>query len=820
MTQREIELKWQKKWQETKLYSFDKTKMDKKYYLLEMFSYPSAATLHLGHWFNYSLADSFGRFKSMQGYNLFHPMGFDAFGLPAENYALKTGIHPKTSTYQNMEIMKKQLTSTGATFDWDYYLATCDPSYYKWTQWIFTKLFENGLAYQKHAPVNWCPSCMTVLANEQVVDNKCERCASEVVRKEMTQWFYKITAYAERLLNDLEKLDWPEKTKIAQRNWIGKSEGAELEFALEDGQKITVFSSRPDTLFGVSFLAIAPEHPLVKTLTKPSEAKAVEKYLLEASKKDEITRQSLAEEKTGVFTGSFATSPLSNKQVPIFVADYVLGSYATGAVMGVAAHDERDFDFAKKYNLEIIQVIKNPSGDTALPFVEEGILTASNNFSGQTSKQAKQNITEALEEAGLGRKKVNYRLRDWSVSRQRYWGAPIPIIYDKDGKAHAVPEDKLPVTLPDITEYKPKGTSPLGQSQEFMNTTVPGTNEPGIRDADTLDTFNCSSWYFLRHPSANLDSAPFDKEITNKIGPVDKYVGGMEHATGHLLYSRFITKFLFDLGYLNFDEPFQSLIHQGMILGSDGQKMSKSKGNTVNLDPYVEQYGSDALRLYLAFGFKFVDGGPWDDSGIKNTSKFLERVERIVSKYAPKNLEALKQEKTLIQEINQNQHNHIENLEFVLNNSIKEAQESYEDFAFNLVVARIMELTNAIYKYDLEQEVSYNHIKDAIEKLLLILAPLAPHFAEQKWEEFGNAYSVHKQPYPAFNKAKLVKDEVEIAVQVNSKIVSRVMVKSSATQDEAVQSANQDEKVANALDGKQVVKIIYVKDRLLNIICK
>lgn len=804
MTPIEIEKKWQQKWAKDKTYSFDKTNLSKKYYLLEMFSYPSGATLHLGHWFNYSLADSFGRYKAMQGYNVFHPMGFDAFGLPAENYALKTGIAPSESTAKNMEKMKMQLSSMGATFDWDYTLATCEPNYYKWTQWLFIKLFEKGLAYQKFAPVNWCTSCNTVLANEQVIDGHCERCNSPVIRKEMTQWFFKITDYAERLLEDLNKLDWPEKTKIAQRNWIGKSVGTEIDFLLENGEKITVFTSRIDTIFGVTYLVLAPEHELAKKITTKEQQKQVDEYILQASKKDEITRQSVAGEKTGVFTGAYAINPLNNKKVPIFVGDYVLSTYATGAVMGVGAHDERDYVFAKKYNLDIVQVIKN--GSDKLPNTENGTLVNSDEFNGQSSEIAKEKITEKLKKLGMGRKKVNYKLRDWSVSRQRYWGCPIPIVYDKNKKPYAISEKDLPILLPKVSNYRPKGTSPLALNEKYMQTTLPNSNEKAIRDADTLDTFVCSSWYYLRYPSANNNNEPFGKEITNKILPVDKYVGGMEHATGHLLYSRFITKFLYDNGYINFDEPFKSLIHQGMILGADGQKMSKSKGNTINLDEYVQEFGADALRLYLAFGFNFTEGGPWNDSGIKTMSKFLERVERIVDKYAKLS-------------DNQNENGDYE-LEYVQNNTIKECVQNFENFAFNSAVARIMELVNAIYKYDQKANVNVKLIKQAINDLILLLAPFAPHTAEEFWQKMGNNYSVHKQSYPKYDESKLQKEEVELAIQVNSKIITRIFFKANEKEENIVEKCLKDEKIKNIINNRQIKKTILIPNRLLNLIVK
>lgn len=803
-----IEQKWQKRWEESGLYKFDKNSNKPKYYLLEMFSYPSGATLHLGHWYNYSLSDTFGRYKTLKGYNVFHPMGFDAFGLPAENYALKTGIHPRVSTEKNMEIMERQLSQIGATYDWDYKLATCKPEYYKWSQWLFTKLFEKGLAYQKYSPVNWCTSCQTVLANEQVVNGSCERCGSEVIRKNMTQWFFKITDYAERLLKDLDKLDWPEKTKVAQRNWIGKSVGAEIDFKTEKGHTITVFTSRPDTLFGVSWIVLAPEHELVLKLTTKENLDAVKEYIYQASKKDDVTRQSTTAPKTGVFTGSYAINPINNKKVPIYIADYVLSTYATGAVMGVAAHDERDYEFAIKYGLEIIKVIENEKEKTVLPYIHSGIMVNSGKYNGLKNEDAKDAIVKDLEAMNVGRFKVNYKLRDWSVSRQRYWGTPIPIIYDENGVPTAVPEKDLPVLLPESMDYKPDGQSPLAKNEKFVNTIHPITKKPAKRDTDTLDTFVCSSWYFLRYPSANRNDVPFDKEITNKMLPVDKYVGGMEHATGHLLYARFITKFLYDNGYIDFDEPFISLVHQGMILGSDGQKMSKSKGNTVNIDEYVKFYGSDALRLYLAFGFNYIEGGPWNDSGIKSMSKFIDRAERIILK--AKNLES---ESTVYG-------NEEKELDYVRNYTIKEVERNLENFEFNCAVARIMELVNALYKYDQTGIKNVELFKNTINDLVILLSPFAPHFAEEMFEQLGHTHSVHKQTFPVYDESKLVKQEVEIAVQVNSKIITRMLVGTNMTEQEVVDLAVNNEKVANVLEGKKIVKQIYVQNSLINLIVK
>ncbi len=803
MNFKEIEKKWQKDWADKNIYKFDENKLDKKYYLLEMFSYPSAARLHLGHWWNFGLSDSFGRFKRMQGYNVFQPMGFDAFGLPAENYAIKTGIHPETSTRQAMKDMEVQLKTMGATFNWEYEIKTCDPEYYKWTQWLFIQLYKNGLAYQKYSPVNWCTSCNTVLANEQVVDGVCERCKSTVVKKDLTQWFFKITDFAEEMLEGLNRIDWPEKTKISQRNWIGKSIGAEAVFVTTDNKhQIKVFTSRVDTICGVSFVVIAPENALVKELTTAEHKKEVEEYCFKASTKDDITRTCTTDEKTGVFTGSYCFNPVTKKKVPVFVADYVLNSYGTGAVMGVAAHDSRDFLFAKKYNLDVIEVIEN----NGLPFCDDGILKNSGEFSGLTSAVAREKITNYLESVDLGNKKTNYKLRDWSVSRQRYWGCPIPMIHCEHCGTVPESEENLPVRLPEKIDYTPDGRSPLGKSEEYMNCTCPKCGRPARRDPDTLDTFVCSSWYYLRYPNASNNDVAFDKNFTNKMLPVDKYVGGIEHATSHLLYSRFITKFLYKMGYINFDEPFKSLVHQGMILGKDGQKMSKSRGNTVNASDLVDEYGSDALRLYLMFGFNYLEGGPWSEDGIKNMVKFMERVERLVNSYVNET------SNTGVYGTNE------EDLEFVLNNSIKNCISSMEDFGFNTYVAKVMELVNALYKYDSLPEKNRTIYTNAVESLIKMLAPVTPHFAEELWQITKHTDNVVNQKFPTLDETKLVKKEVEIVVQINSKIVSRIVVPTDIEQDEALLLAEMDSKVSELINGKELRKIIYVKNKLINII--
>lgn len=806
----QIEKKWHDYWEKNKVYKFDKTKLDKKYYLLEMFSYPSGAKLHLGHWWNFGLSDSFGRFKRMQGYNVFHPMGFDAFGLPAENYAIKTGIHPSDSTKANIAKMEEQLKTMDATYDWDYEIKTCEPDYYKWSQWLFLELYKNGLAYQKYAPVNWCPSCNTVLANEQVIDGECERCGSTVEHKKLTQWFLKITDYAERLL-DHSKIDWPAKTVTLQKNWIDKSVGGEIAFKLENGEgEIRTFTSRADTLYGVTYIVVAPEYPELDKLVTENQKAEVENYILESIKKDEITRTSTATPKTGAFTGSYVLNPLTDEKIPVFVGDYVIGSYGTGAVMGVAAHDTRDYDFAVKYNLPIKRVIQGKTDE--LPYTELGTLVNSGEFDGLDSKTAITKILEKLESLGKGNKKTNYRLRDWSVSRQRYWGCPIPIIHCPHCGAVAVPEKDLPVTLPYNVDWSPKGTSPLASIDEYMNCKCPHCGADAKRDPDTLDTFICSSWYFLRYPNAKNDKEIFDKDFTNKILPVDKYVGGIEHACGHLLYSRFITKFLYDKGYINFDEPFKSLVHQGLILGSDGVKMSKSRGNTVSPDEIVETKGTDILRLYLMFGFNYLEGGPWNDDGIASVEKFADRLCRILDKileYKEENTEVYgKAEKEL---------------EYVLNNSIKCVTEDFEKFSFNTAIARIMELVNAMYKYDALETKNTKLLRKVALDCILLLAPATPHLCEEYFEKFvgfGEVKTIFDMPYPICDEKKLVKDEIEIALQINNKIITRIEIASTLTDEEIEKVVRENDKIKEALGDKKIVKVIVIKGRLVNCIAK
>lgn len=803
-----VEKKWQTRWADEKLYSFDKSRIDKKYYTLEMFSYPSGAKLHAGHWYNYGPSDSFARFKRMQGYEVFEPMGFDAFGLPAENYAIRTGVHPEDSTLKNIDTMEKQLKKIGGMFDWDYEIKTCLPDYYKWTQWIFLELYKNGLAYRKEAPVNWCPSCSTVLANEQVLDGKCERCNSEVIKKNLTQWFFKITNYAEELLQDLDTLDWPQKTIAMQKNWIGKSVGGEVEFALENGETFRVFTTRADTLYGVSYVVLAPEHPLVDKLVTAEHKKAVTEYKESCAKTSEIDRLSSTREKSGVFIGAYAINPINNERVPIWIADYVLYSYGTGAVMGVPSHDERDFAFATKYNLPITRVIAATNGEGELPYCGQGVLVNSGEFDGIASEKAREGILDKLEGMGKGGKKVNYRLRDWLVSRQRYWGCPIPIIHCEHCGEVPVPVEDLPVKLPHNVDFTPDGKSPLSKCNEFVNTVCPICGKPAKRDADTLDTFVCSSWYFLRYPDAHNTEKAFDSELINKMLPVDKYIGGAEHACMHLLYARFFTKALRDLGYLNFDEPFKSLVHQGTILGTDGMKMSKSRGNVVSPDDSVSRVGADAFRLYLMFGFSYVEGGPWNDNGIDSIVKFMDRVERIVNKiygYPIGKTEYGREEKEL---------------NYLRHSTIKRVTDDMEVFSFNTAIARIMELVNGLVKYDQLNDKNFKLMRDTASDLIGLLAPLAPHFAEELNENIGNKKSIFNMPYPKYDESALVKDSYELAVQINSKVRSKIEVPSDSDDKAIVEIAMNNDAVKPFLDGKTVVKTIVIPKRLVNIVVK
>ena len=809
---KKVDEKWQKRWKESGTYKYNMDDKKEKFYTLEMFSYPSGAKLHLGHWFNYAPADSFARLKKMQGYNVFHPMGFDAFGLPAENYAIKTGIHPEDSTKKNIETMKRQLEEMGGSYDWDYSVETCMPDYYKWTQWLFLQLYKAGLAYKKEAPVNWCDSCKTVLANEQVIGGRCERCDSQVERRKLSQWFFKITDYSEELLKGLDTLDWPESTKKVQVNWIGKSEGSEVKFKCEDNKhEITVFTTRVDTLCGVTYIVIAPESDLVQEITTEEYKEGVQNYIKETSKLSEIERLSTEKEKTGAFTGAYAINPINGERVPIWIADYVLEDYGTGSVMAVPAHDTRDFEFATKYNLPIKQVIESKDGSKVeLPFTEYGVLINSGKYTGLESSEARKKITEDLEKTNQGKISINYRLKDWLVSRQRYWGAPIPIIYCEKCGIVPVPEEDLPVLLPYDVEFTPDGESPLRKSSEFMNCTCPKCKGKALREADTLDTFVCSSWYELRYPDSKNSKKPFDPELINKMLPVDTYVGGKEHAAMHLIYSRFITKALRDLGYLNFDEPFKRLVHQGMILGPDGNKMSKSKGNTVSPEEYIEKYGSDIFRMYIMFGFDYRQGGPWDENGIASMVKYFTRLEQLIQKVNEIKNQTSKQEIEMPEK----------ELLRLKNQTIKSMENDIEDFRFNTAIARSMELSNKISEYMRSKEINVDVLLNVVKTFVTLLAPLAPHFSEELWEKLGEKDFVYNQKWPEVNESELNGGTKEIPVQVNGKLKCCVTVNAEESEDKILEIIKNSDKVKELLDKHEIVKEIYVPGKIYNLVVK
>lgn len=805
---RESDMRWQARWEGDRLYQFDRERVADKLYCLEMFSYPSGANLHIGHWWNYGLTDSWARVKRMQGKEVFQPMGFDAFGLPAENYAIKTGVHPYDSTMQNIETMRRQLRTMGATFDWDYEVVTCDPDYYRWTQWLFLKLMEKGLAYRKEAPVNWCPSCSTSLANEQVNGGQCERCGSEVTKKDLTQWFFRTTAYADELIEGLDTVDWPEKTKIMQRNWIGRSTGARISFKLVGHyETLDVFTTRADTLLGCSYMVLAPEHPLVDHLTSPEAWAALSEYKESTKRLSEIDRLSTVKEKTGVFIGAYAEHPVTGNRLEVWIADYVLATYGTGAVMAVPGHDERDFEFAAKYNLPVPRVIAaaTPGQGDELPFVEYGVLVNSGVYDGLSSEEAKIRIVEDLAE--MAEQTVTYRLRDWLVSRQRYWGAPIPVVYCDSCGTVPLREDDLPVRLPYEVDFTRDGKSPLAKSEQFLNTVCPSCGGAARRDPDTLDTFVCSSWYFLRYPDNRNEAMAFDREWINRMMPVDMYVGGPEHACMHLLYARFVTKALRDMGYLDFDEPFKRLVHQGIILGADGEKMSKSRGNMVSPDGYIDAYGSDVFRMYLQFGFNYIEGGPWNDGGLRAVARFVERIERFVERLSGWTSGA--------SELGRAE----KELNFVLHSAIKGITADVEYFGFNTCISRLMELMNALYKYDQDvTEKNVGFVREVTETFVRLMAPFAPHFAEELWQELGRSGSIHNERWPVYSEMCLVLDTMELAVQVNGKIRDRIEIASDAGEEAIREAALRAEKVAPVLEGKNIRKVIIVKGSLVNIV--
>jgi len=813
----EIEKKWQQKWAEDRLYEITEDNTRPKWYALTMFPYTSG-DLHIGHWYAEAPADVRARFKRMQGYNVLHPMGFDAFGLPAENAAISRGIHPFTWTMQNIDNMRRQLKSIGAVYDWSREVITCLAEYYKWTQWLFLKLYENGLAYRGKAPVNWCPRCQTVLANEQVVNGFCERCGTAVTRQDLEQWFFRITNYADELMQH-NGIDWPERIKIMQRNWVGKSVGAEISFALDypevKEKEIRVFTTRPDTTFGVTFMVLAPEHPLVAKLTSPDRKAEVEDYIDRSRQQTEIERLSTEKEKDGVFIGAYVINRLNGEKVPIWIADYVLLSYGTGAVMGVPAHDERDFAFAKKYDLPIRLVIAPPGWqgeELEEAYTEPGTMVNSGQFNGLPSQQGIEAVSDFLQEKGYGGRATTYRLRDWLISRQRYWGAPIPMIYCPDCGVVPVPEEDLPVLLPEDAEFKPTGESPLKYCEQFVNTTCPRCSSPAKRETDTMDTFMCSSWYFLRYTSPHCDTAAFDPDKVKYWLPVDLYTGGAEHAVMHLFYARFFIKALRDMGLVDFDEPFTRLFNQGIII-AERQKMSKSRGNVITPDEYVSELGADVVRAYLMFLAPWEQGGEWNDSGISGISRWLNRVWNLV-------LEPYRMKETPAPEdFREDEKAHVE-LQRITHQTVRKVTNDLEKLRFNTMIAALMEFTNYLAKAREAAQVTDSACKEALDTLLLLLAPTAPHLAEELWQRTGHEYSIHNQSWPQWDEALAKEEEFTLPIQVNGKLRDRITVPVSITEAEAKQIALESQRVKPYLGGKEPAKIIYVPGKLVNLVVR
>jgi len=845
----EIEAKWQKVWAQSGLFKMNPKTPKPKYYCLMMFPYPSAA-LHVGHGRNYIIGDVVARYKIMKGYNVLAPMGWDAFGLPAENAAIKGAEHPRTSTLRNIATMKKQLYGWGVGYDWDREVASCLPEYYKWTQWIFVKMFEKGLAYKKFSLVNWCPSCQTVLANEQVIDGCCERCDSKVKEKDLEQWFFKITAYAERLLADLKKLDhWPERVKMMQENWIGKSAGTEIYFKLAGTEdQIACFTTRVDTIYGATYMVLAPEHPLVKKLVKGTEyEKKVEQFLEMVSGENKIERAAADKEKNGMYIGKDVVNPYNGKKIPLWIADYVLMEYGTGAVMAVPAHDQRDFMFAKKYGLPIQIVIQKndeastssnhplpsmgrerPADEMAAVMTEayegDGTVVNSMLFDGMQNRAAIDKMAEYGEKLGFAKKTVHYKLRDWLISRQRYWGAPIPVVYCEKCGAVAVPEKDLPVLLPETVEFRPTGESPLARCPEFMQTTCPTCGGAARRESDTMDTFVDSSWYFLRYLSPRDDNRPFDGTLVNKWLPVDQYIGGIEHAILHLMYARFITKVIKDLGAISFDEPFGRLFTQGMII-KDGAKMSKSKGNTVSPDPLIARYGADTVRLYTLFIGPPEKDAEWNDQAVEGSYRFLKRAWKIIEKYA----DEIKKTVIISRDVDDAsfslENKKARDLRRMSHEAISKVSADMEgDFHFNTAIASVMELMNFLYECETEVAGWDRDAKTvfylALVRVVKLLAPFVPHFSEELWQLLGGKGSVFHAGWPSFSEKALGREELTIVVQVNGKVRSRLLVPSTVSEESIKEMAVQDDKVKECIKGKEVIKVVAVPKKLVNVVVK
>jgi leucyl-tRNA synthetase len=811
-----IEPKWRERWEKDDLYKVNFDETLPKWYSLTMYPYPSG-TLHVGHWYAFAVPDVFARYQRMNGYNVMFPMGFDAFGLPAENAAIRNNIHPATWTFENIPKMKQQYRLMGAMIDWSREVTTCTPEFYRWNQWIFLKMLERGLAYRAAGPVWWCPKDQTVLANEQVLEgNVCERCGTEVYKRDLEQWYFKITSYVDELLQELDNLDWPERVKTMQRNWIGRSEGARLNFALDSGRMLEVFTTRPDTVLGATFMVLAPEHPYVSELTTSEHQAEVDAYVEQTKRESEIERLSTDEtkEKTGVFTGSYALNPLTDERIPIWIADYVLMGYGTGAIMAVPAHDERDFAFARQFDLPIRVVIQPDDSEQLDPstmteaYHGPGILVNSGPLNGKQVPQELPDIIAWLESHGRGKAEVNYRLRDWLISRQRYWGTPIPVIYCDDCGMVPVPESDLPVELPLDAEFTPTGQSPLVSHSEFLNVPCPKCGKPARRETDTMDTFVDSSWYWFRYTSPHEDRLPFDPETAKEWCPVDLYCGGIEHAILHLLYARFFTKVLRDIGLVDHGEPFVRLRNQGIILAVEGTKMSKSRGTQVGPDPLVADHGADALRLHLMYLGPWDQGGPWNTSGISGMERFIRRSFQVVvdTPESPGAFDVPESDRTVLKRLT--------------HRTIQRVSNDLKDFQFNTMVAALNEYTNELMKLKdcpIAQTVEW---RNAVETLVLLMAPSTPYVAEELWERLGKPYSVHKQSWPVFDESLAKQETAEIVVQVNGKVRERLTVPVDLPQDEAVSQALASPRVSEQLDGRAPDRIIYVPGRLLNLVVK
>ena len=804
-----IENKWQQRWRESNLYRVNDDDPRPKWYELTMYPYPSG-DLHVGHWYAMTGADIHARFRNMQGYNVLHPMGFDAFGLNAENAAIERGIHPHSWTMDNIKRMRDQLASMGPMYDWDREVVTCVPEYYKWNQWFFLQFYKNGLAYRDFAPVNWCPSCVTVLANEQVIDGACERCDTVVTHRDMNQWFFRITDYAEELL-DQSKMDWPERINTMQTNWIGKSEGVEFKFDISehnlDTESLLTFTTRIDTVYGVTFVVLAPEHPLVEALTSPSQKGAVTDYINNARKASEVERLATDREKTGVFLGSYCVNPLTEDRIPILIGDYVLNTYGTGIVMGVPAHDERDFIFAKKYDLPI-KVVVSPKdwdgGELDEAYLNPGIQVNSSQFDGLNSAEGKRLIAEHIEANNLGTRTVNYRMRDWLISRQRYWGTPIPMVYCDDCGVVAVKEEDLPVLLPEDAEFLPTGESPLAVHDKFVNTACPECGKPSKRETDTMDTFVDSSWYFLRYASPKHSGSAFDEKSAELWNPVDQYTGGVEHAVMHLLYSRFFVKATRDLGLIKYDEPFKRLFNQGTIIYK-GAKMSKSRGNVIAPDDYVDVVGADTVRTYLMFIGPWEQGGEWNDSGINGAARWLNKVWDI-SHIDPKTFAANSDSDTE------------KNLNRLLHKTIMRVGEDIEKFKYNTAISALMQFTNALGEDKLFESIDYEQWLNLTRNLYMMMAPIAPHLSEELWEKSGMKSSVHIQEWPKYDADLAKDDEITLVVQVNGKVRAKISASANITEAEANEIAMEDPGVQKHTQGLEIRKVIYVPGKLLNIV--